>query len=323
VSSIDILPSPEQTEIVDGLARVLTANGPGKTGIAEIAELGYLGANLPEEFGGFGLTIADEALLHIELGRTVADLRVLATLLAARLAAADGNTALCSELASGVRPVGFAMPVYGWPQDSAGPCGECYLLGDAGLYIALSPQGGSLVSADNITDRQAVESLDATASATRARVVSADAWSVGGAKHIWLVATIMAAAHAIGIGAAALAMGAEYAKVRVQFDKPIGAFQGIAHPLAECAMRSDAAQNQLYYAAIALRDGFEDAARQVTAAWLVAMDAGLRNATTNIQTHGAMGYSAETGAHLFLKRAVILRQLSGGVRLHERAMLAV
>ncbi|AUW57119.1 hypothetical protein C1T17_02490 [Sphingobium sp. SCG-1] len=322
MSSIDILPSDDQLEIVEGIARALASQGLGKTDISTIAELGYLGAGLSEADGGFGLSVADEALIHIKLGRHVADIRILATMLAARLAAANGETALCKALIIGREKIGFAVPVQGWPRSSTGPSGDAYFVGDGDLYLALSPHGGCLVPASDVATHEQVESMDASASASRATITAVKPWSVGGKEGIWQVAMLFAAAQLTGTGQAALHMGAEYAKTREQFDKPIGTFQGIAHPLADCALRSEAATNQVYYAAIALRDGFPDATQQVTAALLVGIDAGLRNATTNIQTHGAMGYSAETGAHLYLKRAVVLRQIVGGIRMHERAMLA-
>lgn len=322
MSSIDILPSSEQKEIVEGIARVLEDAGAAKTDFSTVAELGYLGIGLSDDHGGFGLGFPEEALINVELGRSVADLRILATMLGARLASMTGDSELCGSLLVGNKVAGFVTPVYGWSEAEDGPSGNVYLIGDADLYLAISPRGGSLVEKAAFSDVEKCESMDATAPLSRAKLSSANIWRDDSKVSLWDVAMLMVVGQLIGIAEAAMMQGAEYAKTREQFDKPIGAFQGIAHPLADCALRKDAAANQFYYASIALRDGFPDASRQVTAAWLVAMDAALRNATTNIQTHGAMGYSAETGAHFFLKRAVVLRQIAGGVRLHERAMLS-
>jgi alkylation response protein AidB-like acyl-CoA dehydrogenase len=321
MSHVDILPSDEQFEVVGGIARALADGGPAGTDLKQVAELGYLGAGLPEASGGFGLDICDEVLIHFELGKSVADLRILATMLAARMAVADGGAALCESLTGGEQSAGFAVPVRGWRGDGAGPEGELFLLGEADHYLALSPDGGALIAANGFGPKERCESMDATTPAWRTTLAPGAKWSGGGQGKFWDVATLLIASHLVGLGRATLAMGASYAKDREQFGAPIGSFQGIAHPLADCALREEAASNQIYYASIALRDRFPDASRQVTAAWITAMDAAHRNATTNIQTHGAMGYSAETGAHLFLKRAVALRVIGGGVRLHERRML--
>lgn len=321
MSNVDILPSDEQFAVVDGIARVLNDAGPAGTDLKQVAELGYLGAALPEANGGFGLDICDEALIHFELGKSAADLRILATMLAARMAVADGDAPLCESLTSGERPAGFAVPVQGWRSNGTGPEGSMFLLGEADHYLALSPDGGALIDASGLGPRENCESMDAVTPAWRTTLAPGIKWSGGKRGNFWDVATLLIAAHLVGLARATLAMGASYAKTREQFGAPIGSFQGIAHPLADCALREEAASKQIYYASIALRDEFPDASRQVTAAWITAMDAAHRNATTNIQTHGAMGYSAETGAHLFLKRAVTLRVIGGGVRLHERRML--
>jgi alkylation response protein AidB-like acyl-CoA dehydrogenase len=87
------------------------------------------------------------------------------------------------------------------------------------------------------------------------------------------------------------------------------------------ALRSEAASSQLYFAAIALRDGAPDADFHVAAACSYAMDAAFANATVAIQIHGGVGFAAESGLHLFLKRVVMLRHLAGGGRTQELAVL--
>ena len=285
-----------------------------------MAALGFLGAGLPEAAGGLGLSIADEALLNVEFGRRVAGLEFLASSLAARVAAASGDLKLASELAAGGRTAGFAAPLAGWAPE--GPRGEAHLIGQGEIHLAISPFGVAMLTSTDLGERHPVEGMDAVAPTVRAEIVGAPVWQRCDGLATWQLSCLFIAAQLSGLAMGARDMGVEYAKIRVQFDKPIGAFQAIAHPLADCAMRAEAAYDQVLFAAIALRDGASDAEFQVTAACLTAMDAAFQAATTNIQTHGAMGFSAVTGAHLFLKRAVVLRHLAGGVRLHQQAMLA-
>ncbi len=320
MNGIDILPSDDQLEIVDGLTRALADLPVAGADVATVAALGFVGAGVAPEFGGPGLSIADEMLLNIEFGRRLAGIEILAGGLAARLAAASGDLALVADLIAGTRTAGFAAPMSGWGEGDAGPRGEVHLVGAADVFLAVSHKGAALLDLGLLDGLEPVEGMDGGAKTVRAKIIGDPAWTQSG---VWPLASLCFAAQLCGVAMAARDLGADYAKVRVQFDKPIGSFQGVAHQLADCAVRAEAAYSQALFAAIALRDGAEDAGFQVTAAVLTAMDAAVRNATTNIQVHGAMGYSSITGAHLYLKRAVVLRQLAGGPRQHERAALAV
>jgi len=322
VTKIDILPSQGQLEILDGLTRALEGAAVGAADFPLIASLGFVAVSIPESLGGLGCDIADEALLNIEHGRRVVGLEVLASTLAARLAAATGDRDLVSDIVAGRRAVGFASPVAGWDPSAPGPSGEVHLIGRGDLYLAVAPQGGAILDPAQFSDTRTVEGMDAIAPTFRARLAgSPPSWADGDAK-LWPAAVLLFAAQMAGIAAAAMNQAVEYAKIREQFGKPIGSFQAVAHQCADAAVRADAAYHQVLIAAIALRDHSTDAEFQVTAACLTAIDAAFRNSTSNIQVHGGMGYAVQSGAQLFLKRATVLRHLCGGVRLHERAMLA-
>ena len=88
--------------------------------------------------------------------------------------------------------------------------------------------------------------------------------------------------------------------------------------LNSCLSASDA---QVALAAIASRDAWGDAELQVAASALLAGSAAFLAGTNNIQVHGGMGYSAESGAHLFLKRSVLLKRLLPGIAAAEAALL--
>jgi alkylation response protein AidB-like acyl-CoA dehydrogenase len=118
-------------------------------------------------------------------------------------------------------------------------------------------------------------------------------------------------------------MAVEYAKTRQQFGKAIGSFQAIKHLCADMAIRAEAAVCQVIFAALVESERRAGARFHSVAARLVAVEAALQNAAQNIQVHGAIGFTAEAEAHLFIKRAHVLEQLWGNTRQQRRQMLAV
>jgi alkylation response protein AidB-like acyl-CoA dehydrogenase len=117
-------------------------------------------------------------------------------------------------------------------------------------------------------------------------------------------------------------MSVEYGKVRQQFGKPIGSFQAIKHRCADMAVRAEVARSVVTYAAVALAEGEPDAARHAGIAKALAGNAALANATDNIQNHGGMGYTWESDAHLYLKRARLLEHCFGTRTAHLDALAA-
>jgi alkylation response protein AidB-like acyl-CoA dehydrogenase len=105
---------------------------------------------------------------------------------------------------------------------------------------------------------------------------------------------IAAAATANGIGRYALDKAAGYARERIVWDVPIGAHQGIAHPLAEAYVAVQLARLATERAA-ALYDTGEDAAESVNIAKLASADASLLALDQAIQTHGGSGFTSEYG----------------------------
>jgi alkylation response protein AidB-like acyl-CoA dehydrogenase len=126
------------------------------------------------------------------------------------------------------------------------------------------------------------------------------------------LADLLVSAQLLGIAKACLDLAVAYARVRHQFGKPIGSFQAIKHHCANMAISAELLSAQLDMAAIALRDGRDDAGFQVAALRLLAPQAALDNARLCIQVHGGIGFSAEAEPHRYLKQAHVLRQLGGG-----------
>ncbi|MEV8536551.1 acyl-CoA dehydrogenase [Streptomyces sp. NPDC051211] len=125
------------------------------------------------------------------------------------------------------------------------------------------------------------------------------------------LACTLFAADACGTAAWALHTAAEYAKVREQFGRPIGQFQGIKHLCADMLVRVEQARALAWDAAQAAEDAAE--VRGLTAALAAgtALDAAYSCAKDCIQILGGIGFTWEHDAHIFLRRALTARQLLG------------
>jgi len=117
---------------------------------------------------------------------------------------------------------------------------------------------------------------------------------------------ILIAAEAIGIGRAALARAASYARERVVFGRPIGQNQAIQHPLADSWMQLEAAQLMTLDAAARYDSGLECGA-QANAAKYLAAEAGHHACERAMLTHGGFGYAREYHVERYFREIQIAR----------------
>jgi len=117
---------------------------------------------------------------------------------------------------------------------------------------------------------------------------------------------ILIAAEAVGVGRAALARAARYAKERVVFGRPIGQNQAIQHPLAKCWMELEAA-NLMMLKAASLYDAGRPCGVEANAAKYLAAEAGFTACETAVLTHGGMGYAKEFHVERLLREVMIAR----------------
>ena len=114
------------------------------------------------------------------------------------------------------------------------------------------------------------------------------------------------AAEALGVAQRALDLGVEHAKTRVQFDKPIGTYQAVSHPLAQTYTDVELARSLVYWAAWCVAEGDERAPVAAAAAKAFATEAGVTACERSIQVHGGIGFTWEHPLHRFYKRALWL-----------------
>uniref|UniRef100_UPI000DE29709 acyl-CoA dehydrogenase family protein n=1 Tax=Nonomuraea lactucae TaxID=2249762 RepID=UPI000DE29709 len=122
------------------------------------------------------------------------------------------------------------------------------------------------------------------------------------------LAAVLLGAEAAGLASWCVRMAAEYAKVRVQFGRPIGQFQGIKHKLSRMLVALEQARATVWDATRAEGRELEYAA---AVAAVVAPDAAVQCAKDAIQTFGGIGYTFEHDVHLYYRRALTLRALLG------------
>ncbi|MBX6391162.1 MAG: acyl-CoA/acyl-ACP dehydrogenase [Frankia sp.] len=299
---------------------------------AECAGLGLFGLALSEELGGAGCDLAEETLLFREIGRRLVSGPFLPTVLGARVAAVAGEREMASAILSGEAQVGLAQRRGSGP-DIGGLAGPGTVVdGQLDLFDALDSRylllvdaaGAALVETAALGDVEQVPAIDpgirlATAVAGKVPVI---VWVPASDDRIHLRALVLAAAMNVGIAEATRDMSAEYAKVRVQFGRPIGVNQAIKHACADMAVRAEAALSQLLFAAVCVQTARADAEFQALAAKIIADRYAIENAAANIQVHGGMGYTFDHDAHLYLKRAHVLDHVFGEPTDHLARLVA-
>ena len=117
---------------------------------------------------------------------------------------------------------------------------------------------------------------------------------------------VLIAAEAVGIGRAALARAARYARERVVFGRPIGQNQGIQHPLARNWAELEAA-NLMMFKAAALYDAGKECGAEANAAKYLAAEAGFHACEQAVMTHGGMGYAQEYHVERYFRESMIPR----------------
>ncbi len=294
-----------------------------------MAELGWLGVLVPESAGGLGLGLLDLVVLQEELGALpfpgpFLSSAVLATLAAVRLGADD----LLADLAAGRRrgTVALEEPGHGAPLAAiaarATPAtdGEVVLSGTKPLVLDGATADWALVVAVDETGLgtflldapvgKTVPALDVTRKVARLALDGRRARRVGPpGDHTALWTRVLddlsvaLCAELVGTSQRALDLAVEYAKVRVQFDRPIATFQVIKHKAADMLHRLELARVGTHYAA--WTSDVDDPERQKAAAMCKGFVAEAADFVTAecIQVHGGIGFTWDIDAHLLYRRA--------------------
>jgi alkylation response protein AidB-like acyl-CoA dehydrogenase len=132
---------------------------------------------------------------------------------------------------------------------------------------------------------------------------------------------VLTAAFLLGMADRCTELAVDYAKERVQFDRPIAGFQAIKHLCADMLVRTEVARAAVYAAGAHLDDpsapGID---RGIAGAKALAGEAAIVNGKTAMQVFGGMGFTWEVDVHLFLKRAWVLDTHFGSADEHADAV---
>jgi len=285
-----------------------------RAGWGELAGLELVHLAAPESAGGGGARVADLAVVLEEAAAQLVGGPVLPTALAGLLLAEAGRA--CPPLGAVALAPGDVT--------AAAADGRTRLSGSVGPVLGATT-GATLVLPDQEGRWYAVDAadpgvklLELTAAdfsrpLAEVRLTAAGAEPLPGltTERVRDLAASLAAAEAAGVARWCLSTAVEYAKVREQFGAPIGRFQAIKHLCAEMLCRSEQAAVVAWDAAESASDREQHLVAAAVAA-AVALDAAVENAKDAIQILGGIGYTWEHDAHLYLRRALALRQWLGG-----------
>ena len=322
------------------------------------AELGLQGIHIPEEFGGQGFGFVELAIVFEEMGRRLLCSPYLATVALATNAILNAGTdaeksALLPGIATGetIAALAFTEANGRWDADgitmvAKGSGSDWTLDGEkmfvidghnADLIVVVARTEGTS-GTDGISfftvagdaaglTRTPLATMDQTRKQARLEFAGVKATPLGAAGAGWaaLAKTLDQAAVCLSnemVGGAqfVLDMSVEYAKVRVQFGRPIGSFQAIKHKCADMLLEVESAKSAAYYGMWCAAEMNEELPSVASLAKAYCSEAYFHATAENIQIHGGIGFTWEHPAHLYFKRAKSSELLFGDPTYHRELL---
>ena len=322
-------------------------------------ELGLQSLHIPEAYGGQGYSFVELVVVLEEMGRALLCAPFFASVcLAANAILAAGTeerrAALLPGIASGetIATVAFTEANGRW--DATGITMEATPDGDGGytldgtkmfvldghtanlIVVAArsagsgGTEGVSLFTVDaeapGLT-RTALSTMDQTRKQARLEFSGVPATLLGEEGAGWTAlsrtldqAAVCLAAEQVGGAQRCLDMSVDYAKVRIQFGRPIGSFQAIKHKCADMLLEVESAKSAAYYAAWAAAEDNDELPVVASLSKAYCSDAYFHAAAENIQIHGGIGFTWEHDAHLYFRRAKSSELLFGDATYHRELL---
>ena len=319
-------------------------------------ELMLQGLAIPEEYGGQGFTFIELGIVLEEMGRVLLCAPYFSSVVLAAGAILAAGTdaekkALLPGIASGdtIAALAFTEPSGKW--DAAGitmeatKAGDGYTLTGEKMFVIDGHVADQIVvvartagtsGTDGISfftvagdaaglTRTALQTMDTTRKQARLEFDGVAARRLGEPGAGWLAlsktldqAAVCLANEMVGGAQKVLEMSVEYAKVRVQFGRPIGSFQAIKHKCADMMVKLEAARSAVYWAGCVAADpSAPNLVLAASAAKAAASDAAFFCAGSALQIFGGVGFTAEYDIQLYFKRARSNAALLGDVAFHR------
>jgi len=305
-----------------------------------VAELGWLGVAIPEEYGGAGYGYLELAMIAGEIGQALAPIPFGSTVyLAAEAISRQGSDDQKKKFLTGIAAGDLVGTLA--TNEKVGTLTEASIgatfaggklsgtkipvpdgdVADFAIVLAKEGDGLSLVIVDltakGVT-RTRLDSLDPTRSQAKIEFADAPAERLGAAGEGWSVtqdvqtrAAVLMAFEQLGGADRAFQITFDFMMNRFAFGRPIASFQSLKHRMADLYADREVARSNCYWAAWALENDHEELPQAAASAKISASDA-FDNVTVDmIQMHGGVGYTWEYDCHLFYRRAKVLSHTLG------------
>jgi len=322
------------------------------------AQMGLQGLHIPEEYGGQGYSFVELGIVLEEMGKRLLCAPYFATVaLAANAVMNAGSDSQKKELLPGIAggetiaTLAFTEPSGKWGADGIEmtyeQSGDGYTLTgekmfvidghNADLIVVVARQAGTsgteglsffTVAGDAAgLTRTALETMDMTRKQAKLEFSGVKAELLGEEGAGWAPlsktldqAAVCLSSEMVGGSQQVLDMSVDYAKVRVQFGRPIGSFQAIKHKCADMLLEVESAKSAAYYAAWAAAEDNDELPTVACLAKAYCSEAYFHCAAENIQIHGGIGFTWEHDAHLYFKRAKSSETYLGDASYHRELL---
>jgi alkylation response protein AidB-like acyl-CoA dehydrogenase len=279
-----------------------------------LVDAGWVGLEVPEQFGGAGATFAETAVVCQEMGRAASANSYLGSAVLAvgtlkALQPSETRDRLLADVASGTVRLAVAF------ESDFVPDAE-----DADRILVLTDDGvadtAPTVTATPVLDD--TRRLATVATGTTSEQLLFDGDPAAAARRLRDRAAVAIACDSLGVSEAMLSATVGYAKVREQFGRPIGSFQAVKHACADMLVAVSVSRQLVGAAVQAIAEDHPDADVAAAMAKSHACASAVDIAGKAMQLHGGIGYTWESGIHVYLKRAALNRSLFGSPAAHRR-----
>jgi alkylation response protein AidB-like acyl-CoA dehydrogenase len=283
-----------------------------------LVDAGWVGLEVPEQLGGAGVTFAEVAIICEEMGRAASANSYLgsAVLSVGALKALQPSPIrdnLLADVASGAVRMAVALEPFDFVPDAEG-ADRILMVTDDGVTqktVSVTPQPVldetrrlATVTAGNETSEVLPFEGDPRAQVQRLRDRAA----------------VAIACDSLGISEAMLSATVAYVKVRQQFGQPIGSFQAVKHACADMLTQISVSRRLVSAAVEAIVEDADDATVAASMAKAHTSTSAVEVAGKAMQLHGGIGYTWESGIHVYLKRAALNRSLFGSPAAHRKEL---
>jgi hypothetical protein len=320
-----------------------------------LAEMGFLGVAIPEEFGGAGAGHLELCVIAEEMGRALAPVPFSSTVyLAAEALLLAGSDAQKKKWLPKIAS-GEAIGTLALFEGAGNPSPKAIkLAADGGAlngvkkpvadgaiadFVVVAARTGSSGRESDISlfladlkgggvEVKELTNVDPTRGQAEIAFRNCKAEPLGKAGEGWTILTqvldraaVLTAFEQVGGADRALEMGRDYALDRIAFGRPIGSFQAVKHILADMYVSATLARSNCYYGAWALSTNAGELPEAAAAARISATQAFQHCAKNNIQVHGGMGFTWEFDCHMYYRRANAVALGLGSLSYWEDALI--